>query len=232
MVPLKHNAPQISQSPLWYGEQDANGVDLSLLRENLKLTPRERLLRADRAAQRTSIVGTWPTTAQTESSQLSDLEQIALILLRHGVEFLIVGGQAETLMGSPRVTYDTDLCYRRTKENLERLADALKEMNPTLRGAPPDLPFALDAHALAFGSNYTLNTSLGPLDLLGWVEPLGTYESLFPASETYIVGELPLRTIGLEDLIRIKQHIGRAKDRESLLQLLAIRSLRGELPEA
>ena len=26
-----------------YGEQDANGVDVSLLRENLKLTPTERL---------------------------------------------------------------------------------------------------------------------------------------------------------------------------------------------
>lgn len=26
-----------------YGDQDENGVDLSLLRENLKLTPRERL---------------------------------------------------------------------------------------------------------------------------------------------------------------------------------------------
>ena len=26
-----------------YGEQDENGVDVSLLRENLKLTPRERL---------------------------------------------------------------------------------------------------------------------------------------------------------------------------------------------
>src|SRR5688572_18023783 len=135
-------------------------------------------------------------------------------------------------MGSPLVTYDTDLCYRRTKENLERLADALKELKPTLRGAPADLPFTLDAHALAFGSNYTLNTSMGPLDLLGWVEPLGAYESLLPASEIYVVGELTLRTIGLEDLIQIKQHIGRAKDRESLLQLLAIRSLRGEQPES
>jgi hypothetical protein len=163
--------------------------------------------------------------------ELSDLERIATILLRHGVEFLVVGGQAEALMGSPRVTYDTDLCYRRSKENLERLAEALQELQPTLRGAPADLPFVLDAHALAFGSNYTLNTSLGPLDLLGWVEPLGTYESLIPASETYAVGGITLRTIGLEDLIRIKQHIGRAKDRESLLQLLAIRALRGEKPE-
>jgi hypothetical protein len=33
----------------WYGKQDENGVDLSLIRENLKLTPSERLLRGDRA---------------------------------------------------------------------------------------------------------------------------------------------------------------------------------------
>jgi predicted nucleotidyltransferase len=65
-----------------------------------------------------------------------------------------------------------------------------------------------------------------PLDPLGWVEPLGTYESLLPKSEKYDVGGLTLCTIGLDDLIQIKQHIGRAKDRESLLQLLAIRALR------
>jgi hypothetical protein len=39
------------QDPLWYGEQDENGVDLSLIRENLKLTPEERLLRGDRARE-------------------------------------------------------------------------------------------------------------------------------------------------------------------------------------
>jgi hypothetical protein len=160
--------------------------------------------------------------------EASDLERIAAILLRHRVEFLVVGGQTEVLMGSPRVTYDTDLCYRRTAENLERLAEALQEVNPSLRGAPPDLPFILDAQSLAFGNNYTLNTDVGPLDLLGWVEPLGNYESLVPAAETYALGEMTVQTIGLNDLIQVKQHIGRAKDRESLLQLLAIRSLRNE----
>jgi predicted nucleotidyltransferase len=163
-----------------------------------------------------------------QTPEQSDLEKIAEILLRHGIEFLVVGGQAEILMGSPRVTYDTDLCYRRTKENLERLAAALQEIRPKLRGAPPDLPIVLDAAALALGSNYTFDTPLGPLDLLGWLEPIGTYENLVPRSESYKVGELVVRTIGLDDLIRIKQHIGRPKDRESLLQLLAIRSLRDE----
>jgi hypothetical protein len=167
------------------------------------------------------------SSASSTPSQ-SELARFAAILSRYGVEFLVIGGQAEVLMGSPRVTYDTDLCYRRNKENLERLAAALETIKPTLRGASADLPFSLDARALAFGNNYTLSTSIGPLDLLGWVEPLGDYESLFPSSETYPLADHAVRTIGLDDLIRIKQHIGRSKDRESLLQLLAIRSLRDE----
>jgi hypothetical protein len=37
------------QSPHWYGEQDENGVDLSLIRAALKLSPTERLRRSDKA---------------------------------------------------------------------------------------------------------------------------------------------------------------------------------------
>jgi len=33
----------------YYGEQDENGVDLSLIRENLKLTPLERIRKGDLA---------------------------------------------------------------------------------------------------------------------------------------------------------------------------------------
>lgn len=36
----------------------------------------------------------------------SALELLAEVLLAHGVEFVVVGGQAEVLLGSPRVTYD------------------------------------------------------------------------------------------------------------------------------
>ena len=35
--------------PHQYGEQDENGVDLSLIRENLKLTPEQRLRKGDDA---------------------------------------------------------------------------------------------------------------------------------------------------------------------------------------
>jgi predicted nucleotidyltransferase len=162
-----------------------------------------------------------------ERGEPSPLERFCALLADHAVEFIVVGGQAEALMGSARVTYDVDLCYRRTPENLERLAAALGGLNLTLRGAPPELKFRLDAQALALGQNYTFEVDGEyPLDFLGYLEPIGTYEDLLPRTETIPIGGHPTRMIGLEDLIRIKRHINRPKDRESLLQLEAIKRLR------
>jgi hypothetical protein len=127
---------------------------------------------------------------------------------------------------APCVTYDVDLCYRRPSDNLERLAAALATLNLTLRGAPPELKFRLDA-ALAPGQNYTFEVDGEyPLDLLGYLEPIGTYNELLPHAEIMSIGGRATHVIGLEDLIRIKRYLGRPKDRESLLQLEAIKRLR------
>jgi predicted nucleotidyltransferase len=163
-----------------------------------------------------------------QSLEKSHLEQVAELLLAHGVRFIVIGGQAESLMGSPRVTYDVDLCYERTPDNLQRLADALKKLNPALRGVPPGLPFIIDARALALGSNFTFTTMYGDLDLLGYVEPLGNFESIDKRATTERLGSLNLRVIDLEDLIKVKEHIRRSKDQDSLFQLYAIRRIRGE----
>ena len=161
-----------------------------------------------------------------DDSSKPALIRIAEQFSRHGVEFLVIGGQAAALFGSPIPTYDVDLCYRRTPDNLRRLAEALIELHPTLRGAPPDLPFRIDAESLALGANFTFNTDEGPLDLLGWVEPLGTYNDLAPRAEPFQVGSLELLVIALEDLLKIKRHLGRPKDRADLAQLEAIQRLR------
>lgn len=150
------------------------------------------------------------------------------ILQRHGVKFIVIGGQAEYLFGSPRVTFYVDLCYDRAPDNLQRLASALAELKPTLRGAPPDLAMAFDARALAIGSNYTFDTALGPLDLLGHVEPIGGYADLAKRAGLFDIAGTKVQVIDLHDLIRIKEHTRRAKDKESLLQLYAIRRLREE----
>jgi predicted nucleotidyltransferase len=160
------------------------------------------------------------------------LLKIVELLESYGVEFIVVGGQAAVLHGSPIPTYDVDLSYRRTNSNLDRLAKALSRINPTLRGAPPDLPFRLDAQSLALGANFTFDTSFGPLDLLGWLEPLGGFDEIARRAETVEVGGHDLRIISLGDLITIKRHIARPKDQAVLVQLEAIQRLRekGEVP--
>lgn len=46
--------PERYFGPDYYGKQDQNGIDLSLIRENLKLTPLERIRKAD-AARRQAL---------------------------------------------------------------------------------------------------------------------------------------------------------------------------------
>lgn len=154
--------------------------------------------------------------------------KVAKLFAEHGVEYIVVGGIAESLMGSPRPTFDIDLCHRRTANNLERLAKALKVLNPSLRGAPPGLPFILDAKSLALGNNFTFNTDVQSLDLLGHVEPIGDYDALFENAEDVVFGGEPIKIIALDDLIRVKEHINRPKDQESLFQLRAIKQVRAE----
>lgn len=160
------------------------------------------------------------------------LLRIAELFARHGVDFIVIGGQAAVLLGSPLATVDIDLCYRRSNENLARLATALTELHPRLRGAPSDLLFTVDARSLALGANFTLETDLGPLDLLSWVEPIGTYENLVDRCEQIVVGTQTLSVISLADLIRIKRHLARPKDLASLAQLEAIQRIRGGRAES
>ncbi len=98
-----------------------------------------------------------------------DLEQIIPPLVRARVDFILIGGMAAILHGSARVTFDVDVVYSRTDQNIERLAAALAPHGPHLRGAPRDLPFSWDARTSRNGLNFTLATNLGDVDLFGEV---------------------------------------------------------------
>lgn len=160
----------------------------------------------------------------------SPVERLAEVLGTAGVRYVLIGGQAEAAHGSTRVTIDIDVCYARDRENLDRLARALGPLAPRLRGAPPDLPFRLDAGALELGLNFTLTTTLGDLDLLGEVVPLGGFADLMKRATPVRVGRWEMLVCALDDLIAIKRHINRPKDQESLRYLLELKRLRRELP--
>ena len=98
---------------------------------------------------------------------MTDFEGLLRALADGRVDFILVGGVAARAHGSARLTQDLDVVYARSAENIERLALALAPLAPYLRGAPPGLPFRIDAPTIRRGLNFTLTTALGDLDLLG-----------------------------------------------------------------
>jgi hypothetical protein len=133
-------------------------------------------------------------------------------LTSHGVRFILIGGYAAALRGSPVITGDTDLCYARDDPNLERLAEALRGLGAKLRGAPSDVPFQLDAKTLERGDTFTFDTSAGPLDCVG--TPVGTagFDDLERDATDEDLDGLTVRVASIEDLIRMKRATGRPKD--------------------
>ena len=143
-------------------------------------------------------------------------------LLDHQVRFVLIGGFAAALRGSPVITGDLDICYARDDHNLERLADVLRSLAARLRGAPPDVPFLLDAPTLRAGDHFTFSTSVGPLDILG--TPAGTtgFAELDERATEEVVDGMRVRVAAIEDLIRMKRAAGRPKDLIAIEWLSAV----------
>lgn len=145
------------------------------------------------------------------------------VLARHGVRYVLIGGLAAVSHGSSLVTVDLDVCYDRRKDNLERLAAALGELGATLRGAPQDLPFVLDVRTLAAGDTFTFATRLGPLDVFGTPESTSGYDDLMKRATRIDLGGHEVAVAAIDDLIAMKEHAGRDKDRVGLLHLHALK---------
>jgi hypothetical protein len=147
-----------------------------------------------------------------------------LRLLEHSeVEFIVVGGLAATIHGSSRHTRDVDVVYARNKRNLERLVGALAGHEPSLRGAPPGLPFRFDLDTLKAGLNFTLVTNLGWIDLLGEITGGGKYEDLVAHTIPATLYGTPCLVLDLETLIRTKRAAGRPRDFDAIAELELLR---------
>ena len=74
-------------------------------------------------------------------------EHILDVLGKHGVRFVLIGGFAAVIHGSPYVTTDVDVVPAADAGNLARLSDALRAMNAKVwtSAEPAGLPFAHDA---------------------------------------------------------------------------------------
>ncbi len=152
----------------------------------------------------------------------TDVEAILIHLDAGQVEFVVIGGVAALAHGSARVTFDVDVCYRRTRENVDRLCKTLDPLKPNLRGAPEGLLFKFDVNTVLSGLNFTLVTDLGDLDLLGEVAGLGEYDAVENAAEILPLYGRSMKVITIEGLLKAKRAAGRRKDQEAIVELEAL----------
>ena len=148
-----------------------------------------------------------------------DPVEICAVLVDEGVDFVVVGGFAAIMHGSPLPTEDIDVIPSRDTENIERLAFALQRMDAKIRTGDEPIETKLDA---AFIQNmpHMLNlvTRFGDMDLV--FTPAGTLKSyeqwLERARRAQLREGLVVAVADLDDIIASKTAASRPKDQRSL----------------
>jgi len=148
-------------------------------------------------------------------------------LLNNDVDFVLAGGFACTLHGSPLVTQDIDICVAFDDTQIAKLREALKDLKPKLRMNPNFKPSFLE-HPKRSNElkNIYLETDLGILDMMSELQPIGDFRTVKENSISVDLYGHVCKVVSLEDLIKIKETMSRPKDKEALRYLREILRLR------
>ncbi|MGA3211226.1 MAG: hypothetical protein ABSD20_07945 [Terriglobales bacterium] len=152
----------------------------------------------------------------------TDFKAALAALTRAEVRFVIIGGFALNLLGGTRVTFDLDICYERSSENLKRLAEALSPYHPRLRGVDAVVPFILDVETLKRGLNFTITTDVGDIDLLGELQGVGYFEEVARECEMQELYDITCAVASHDVLLRNKRTAARSKDLQDVQELDAL----------
>jgi Nucleotidyl transferase AbiEii toxin, Type IV TA system len=160
-----------------------------------------------------------------------DLDRLVRVLERHHVEYLLVGGLAAQAHGAQRPTRDFDCLARRTRQNLDRLAAAMREVNARLHveGLSDEdaaqLPVRVEPETLARMEISTWRTDAGDFDVLADIPDRSgrrlRYDDLVARAAVvrHDRTAVRVRVAALEDVIASKEWANRRKDQEALPEL-------------
>jgi len=144
--------------------------------------------------------------------------QILRALEAHHVRYVVIGAIAAIAAGAPILTTDIDVAPSRSRENLERLALALRDLDAKLRSAsaPDGVAFPIEAEMLATADSWTLTTRAGDVDLM--FLPSGTqgYDDLRSGASRERIAGVTVSVAALADVIRSKEAANREKDNMQL----------------
>jgi hypothetical protein len=153
---------------------------------------------------------------------MPDLERLLERLLRHEVDFVVIGGYAAMAYGSTYVTFDVDVCTPLSGLNLQRIHAALADLHPCHRMTPQELPFVLPNDQESAFKNIYLKTDLGQIDCLGSLPEVGDYAFVRAHSVSMKLSFGEYRFLDCPTLVRAKEVVGRPKDLLVAAQLRAL----------
>ena len=160
--------------------------------------------------------------------QRGDLERIFAALEASGARYLVVGGVAVVLHGHPRFTADLDLVVALDAENVQRVLEALGELDYRPRAPVAAKELADPARREDWIRNKRMTVfSLWSPVLAGtevdlFVEPPLPFEEAYARSLELELRGVRVRVVSLEDLVAMKRRAGRPGDLEDVRRLEAI----------
>lgn len=150
-----------------------------------------------------------------------DPERLVRVLAKHHVRYVLIGALAARLQGFPRLTAGADITPDRSRDNLEHLAAALRELDARVytESVPAGLPFECSADALSRALLWNLTTDAGRLDVA--FVPSGTegFADLSRDAVRFEVFGVELFAASLSDIVRSKVAADRPQDRQDVVVL-------------
>jgi len=147
-------------------------------------------------------------------------------LVNAGVDFVIVGGFAGVVHGCTYLTQDIDICCDFSPANLLELQKAIYDLHPVHRMTADHKKLELAENNCGQFKNLYLDTDIGQLDCLSFIDGVGDYRKVKRTSELVEVEDIRLHVLSLDALIKARKAMNRPRDKEAILQLQAIKKLR------
>jgi predicted nucleotidyltransferase len=151
-----------------------------------------------------------------------DLRELIELLQSHQVEFLVVGAHALAFHALPRFTEDIDFFVRRTRENANKIRQALVEFGF------PVTEDAEDRMAESPRGMIVLGRKPNQIDFLNFLDGV-EFDTAWARRVRGRLGPVEVDYIGLADYIATKRASGRPKDNWDLAELERIL---GDPPDA
>jgi hypothetical protein len=133
-----------------------------------------------------------------------DFKEFAALLNSHGVEYLVVGGYAVGVHGYPRYTGDIDFWIRPERPNADLLLKAVADFGLTVANVSVE-------ELITPGKVFQLGRQPYRIDILNAIDGV-RFSDCYERRATFVLDEVSVSFISLEDLKTNKRASGRLRD--------------------